>query len=90
MFDLTTRMCFVVYVVLSPRELLYLICIYHMEFRLLICVLVSDVEDVEESVECVLCKTVIEKLDQLLEGKTAVVSQSNLIKSTQTFPIPNV
>ena len=40
----------------------------------------SDVEDVEESVECVLCKTVIEKLDQLLEGKTAVVSQSNLLK----------
>ena len=57
---------------------------------LLMCVLVSDVEEVGESVECVLCKTVIEKLDQLLEGKTAVVSQSNLIKSTQTFPIPNV
>ncbi|XP_033643783.1 uncharacterized protein LOC117303652 isoform X4 [Asterias rubens] len=41
---------------------------------------VSDVQDVEESVECVLCKTVIEKLDQLLEGKTAVADIEAALK----------
>ncbi|XP_071808174.1 uncharacterized protein [Asterias amurensis] len=41
---------------------------------------VSDVEEVGESVECVLCKTVIEKLDQLLEGKTAVADIEAALK----------